>query len=208
MTTAGIALLLVIGFMALEGRLRQGDQAKSLDAGEADQGSTRRVGQAFGASMVLMLIALALDAFRIAALPESTAVGWIGVGVTLAGLGMRVWAARVLGRFYTRTLRTQGDQKIVQEGPYQLVRHPGYLGLLVSSLGWLLAFRSGVGVLLTALIIPPVLARIRAEETLLRPHDAADSLALLGPWVKSLLLTIGEDLEKRFGAHVDGITFC
>jgi protein-S-isoprenylcysteine O-methyltransferase Ste14 len=43
-----------------------------------------------------------------------------------------------------------------------------YLGLLVNSLGWALAFRSGVGLLLTALMIPPLLARIRAEERLLR----------------------------------------
>jgi hypothetical protein len=44
----------------------------------------------------------------------------------------------------------------------------GYLGLLVNSLGWALAFRSGVGILLTALLIPPLIARIRAEEQLLR----------------------------------------
>ena len=41
---------------------------------------------------------------------------------------------------------------------------PSYLGLLIGALGWALAFRSGVGVLLTALIIPPLLARIHAEE--------------------------------------------
>jgi protein-S-isoprenylcysteine O-methyltransferase Ste14 len=40
--------------------------------------------------------------------------------------------------------------------------------LLVNALGWALAFRAGVGVLLTALLIPPLLARIRAEEQLLR----------------------------------------
>jgi len=40
--------------------------------------------------------------------------------------------------------------------------------LLVNSLGWALAFRSGIGVLLTALLIPPLLARINAEERLLR----------------------------------------
>jgi protein-S-isoprenylcysteine O-methyltransferase Ste14 len=42
------------------------------------------------------------------------------------------------------------------------------LGLLVNSLGCVLAFRSAVGVLLTALLIPPLLARIRAEERLRR----------------------------------------
>ena len=45
---------------------------------------------------------------------------------------------------------------------------------LINSLGWGLAFRSGVGVLLTALSIPPLLARIRAEEMLLRTQFGAD----------------------------------
>ena len=53
-------------------------------------------------------------------------------------------------------------------GAYGVIRHPSYLGLVLNSLGWALAFRSGVGVLLTALLIPPLLARIHAEETLLR----------------------------------------
>jgi hypothetical protein len=43
-----------------------------------------------------------------------------------------------------------------------------YLGLLVKSLGWGFAFRSVIGILLTAFTIPPILARIRAEETLLK----------------------------------------
>jgi protein-S-isoprenylcysteine O-methyltransferase Ste14 len=42
------------------------------------------------------------------------------------------------------------------------------VGLLVNSLGWGLAFRSVIGVLLTAITIPPLLARVRAEETLLK----------------------------------------
>ena len=49
-----------------------------------------------------------------------------------------------------------------------VIRNPSYLGLLVSSLGWNLAFRSGVGVLLTALLLPPLVARMDAEERLLR----------------------------------------
>jgi protein-S-isoprenylcysteine O-methyltransferase Ste14 len=48
-----------------------------------------------------------------------------------------------------------------------VIRHPSYLGLLVNSLGWGLAFRSGVGVLLAAVLVPMPLARIRAEEKLL-----------------------------------------
>ena len=62
-------------------------------------------------------------------------------------------------------------------GVYGLIRHPSYLGLLVNTLGWGLTFRSAVGVLLAALLVLPILARIRSEENLLRaqfgdPYDA------------------------------------
>jgi protein-S-isoprenylcysteine O-methyltransferase Ste14 len=49
--------------------------------------------------------------------------------------------------------------------------------LLVNLLGWALAFRSGVGVLLTALIIPPLLLRMRAEEALLRAQFGDEYVA-------------------------------
>jgi protein-S-isoprenylcysteine O-methyltransferase len=42
---------------------------------------------------------------------------------------------RVLGRFYTRTLVTTDDQRVVRDGPYRIVRHPGYLGSLLVWLG-------------------------------------------------------------------------
>ena len=56
----------------------------------------------------------------------------------------------------------------MSSGIYGVIRHPSYLGLLVSSLGWGLAFNSWVGVLLAALLVPPLLARIHAEEGLLQ----------------------------------------
>jgi len=62
----------------------------------------------------------------------------------------------------------QPGHELATSGVYGLIRHPSYLGLLVNSLGWALAFRSGVGLLLTALLVPPLLARIHAEERLLR----------------------------------------
>ena len=46
--------------------------------------------------------------------------------------------------------------------------------MLLNSLGWSLAFRSGVGVLITALLIPPIAARIHAEEALLRSQFGPD----------------------------------
>jgi protein-S-isoprenylcysteine O-methyltransferase Ste14 len=80
----------------------------------------------------------------------------------------------VLGRRFSGLVAIQPGHTLVTTGVYSVIRHPSYLGLLVNSLGWGLAFRSGVGVLLTALSIPPLLARIRAEEMLLRTQFGAD----------------------------------
>jgi len=74
----------------------------------------------------------------------------------------------VLGRRFSGLVAIQPGHKLVTGGVYGVIRHPSYLGLLVSSLGWALAFRSGVGALLVALVLPSLLARMRAEEALLQ----------------------------------------
>jgi protein-S-isoprenylcysteine O-methyltransferase Ste14 len=74
----------------------------------------------------------------------------------------------VLGHRFSGLVAIQPGHQLLTSGVYRVIRHPSYLGLLVNALGWALAFRSMVGVLLTALLLPPLLARIRAEERLLR----------------------------------------
>jgi protein-S-isoprenylcysteine O-methyltransferase Ste14 len=95
-------------------------------------------------------------------------VRWLGVFLFAAGGALRIWPVLVLGRRFSGLVAIQPGHKLVTGGVYGVIRHPSYLGLLVSSLGWALAFRSGVGVLLVALLLPPLLTRMRAEESLLR----------------------------------------
>jgi protein-S-isoprenylcysteine O-methyltransferase Ste14 len=73
-----------------------------------------------------------------------------------------------LGQRFSGLVAIQPGYTLVTSGVYGVIRHPSYVGLLINSLGWSLAFRSGVGVMLTLLLIPPLLARISAEENLLR----------------------------------------
>jgi len=98
---------------------------------------------------------------------DEDAIRWLGI-VLFAGGALRIWPVFVLGRRLSGLVAIQPGHTLVTRGVYGVIRHPSYLGLLVNSLGWALAFRSVVGVLLTALLIPPLLARIRAEERLLR----------------------------------------
>ncbi|HMF06846.1 MAG TPA: isoprenylcysteine carboxylmethyltransferase family protein [Methylocella sp.] len=93
---------------------------------------------------------------------------WAGVLLFSVGGALRLWPVFVLGHRFSGLVAVQPGHTLVTNGIYRFIRHPSYLGLLVSSLGWGLAFRSGVGVLLAALMIPPVIARIGAEERLLR----------------------------------------
>jgi protein-S-isoprenylcysteine O-methyltransferase Ste14 len=99
---------------------------------------------------------------------DGETVRWLGVVLFAAGGALRIWPVFVLGRRFSGLVAIQPGHTLVTGGVYGIIRHPSYLGLLVNSLGWALAFRSSVGVLLTALLIPPLLARIRAEERLLR----------------------------------------
>jgi protein-S-isoprenylcysteine O-methyltransferase Ste14 len=99
---------------------------------------------------------------------DGDTIRWLGVLLFGAGGALRVWPVYVLGPRFSGLVAIQPGHALVTSDVYGVIRHPSYLGLLTNSLGWGLAFRSGVGVLLTALTILPLLARIRAEERLLR----------------------------------------
>jgi len=99
---------------------------------------------------------------------DGDTIRWLGVFLFAAGGALRIWPVFVLGHRFSGLVAIQPGHTLVTGGVYGIIRNPSYLGFLVNSLGWGLAFRSGVGVLLTALLIPPLLARIGAEERLLR----------------------------------------
>jgi protein-S-isoprenylcysteine O-methyltransferase Ste14 len=111
--------ILFAAFMVLESLARQGAAAKDATAGKEDRGTTRMLGTAYEMGVLLVPIAAGLRASR--ALPQV-----LGPLVMLAAIGLRMWAALTLGRFYTRTLRTARDQIVVRDGPYRFVRHPGF----------------------------------------------------------------------------------
>jgi len=101
-------------------------------------------------------------------------VRWLGVLLYAAGGVLRLAPVFVLGRRFSGLVAIQPEHRLVSSGLYGVIRHPSYLGLFVLSLGWGLAFRSGVGVILAVLTLPVVLARIDAEERLLSETFGAE----------------------------------
>jgi protein-S-isoprenylcysteine O-methyltransferase Ste14 len=139
----------------------------NLSPGEREDRGNRWVLAAFA---VIGLLAAYLPAYtdRLGLWTlDGDPVRWLGVAIFAAGGALRIWPVFVLGRRFSGLVAIQPGHRLVTTGPYRIIRHPSYLGLLVNSLGWALAFRSGVGLLLTALTIAPLVARIRAEERLL-----------------------------------------
>jgi protein-S-isoprenylcysteine O-methyltransferase Ste14 len=105
---------------------------------------------------------------------DGDSLRWLGVVLFIAGGVLRIWPVFVLGHRFSGLVAIQPGHTLVMSGMYGVIRHPSYLGLLVNSLGWAFAFRSGVGVLLMLLTIPPIIARIRSEETLLHTQFGAE----------------------------------
>jgi protein-S-isoprenylcysteine O-methyltransferase Ste14 len=109
---------------------------------------------------------------------------WLGVLVYTVGGAVRMWPVFVLGRRFSGLVAIQPGHTLLTTGIYRVIRHPSYLGLLLGSFGWALGFRSALGVLLAVFIIPPLLARIKSEEALLRSEFGAEYEAFCAqtPW--------------------------
>jgi len=97
-------------------------------------------------------------------------VRWLGLSLYVSGGALRIAPVFVLGRRFSGLVAIQPRHELVTDGIYGTVRHPSYLGLIFMGFGWALTFRSGAGMVLAGLVIPPILARIRSEEALLRSH--------------------------------------
>ena len=100
-------------------------------------------------------------------LPESF-WSWFGAGLFAAGMTFRWWAIVHLGRFFSVDVAISRDHRVVDTGPYRLVRHPSYTGLLLQCAG--LALSLGMAFSVFLIVVPTFLVlfhRIRVEEKVL-----------------------------------------
>ncbi|KJZ63408.1 methyltransferase family protein [Pseudomonas fluorescens] len=101
-------------------------------------------------------------------------VRWLGALLFIIGGTLRLWPVFVLGKRFSGLVAIQPGHTLVTDGIYRTLRNPSYLGLMITAVGWALAFRSGVGLLLAAVTLIPLIARIHAEEALLRTQFGSE----------------------------------
>jgi len=95
----------------------------------------------------------------------------------LVGGWLRVWPTFILGERFSPFVAIQPGHELVTDGLYRTIRHPSYLGGLVAVAGWVLIFRSALGLLLLAPGVAITVRRINAEEALLESEFGAQYAA-------------------------------
>jgi protein-S-isoprenylcysteine O-methyltransferase Ste14 len=115
---------------------------------------------------------------------------WIGLCIMLLGFALRIWSVVTLGASFRTTVETHSDQRVVSNGPYRLLRHPSYSGLLLMCLGYGIADQNWLSLAFAVLLpLAALLYRIRIEEAALVTSIGHDYVEYQGrtkkliPWI-------------------------
>jgi protein-S-isoprenylcysteine O-methyltransferase Ste14 len=112
-----------------------------------DRGSAALI---FVSTFVAIVVALQFAGANIFPLPSW--LFFVGIGLMTIGIGIREWAVTTLRGFFLFTVGVREGHRIVETGPYKLVRHPSYTGAIFTFLGIGFATQSAVAVLILAVI--------------------------------------------------------
>lgn len=144
----------------------------------------------FLAAIALMMLGNLPATFLYGAIvPQGRVPFFTGAAVAVAGLLFALWAREHLGRNWSRSVTLKQNHELITSGPYALVRHPIYTGILVGFLGTAVA-QGQVRSLIALLLVASVLyAKLRLEEQWMRSHFGgtyeayAQRVAALVPFV-------------------------
>lgn len=148
-------------------------------------------GQQIAYRLLTALGALLLFGFRLRDLhlwKLDDAAAWTLSAVTILGLLFTWWARIHLGRLWSSSVTRKADHHVVDTGPYRIVRHPIYTGILAAAIATGILRGSVSSLLGTAVLILGLFIKARLEESFLRAElgsaydDYARRVSMLVPW--------------------------
>jgi len=135
-------------------------------AKSSESGASRSV------HVVLTNTAILFEVIQIPAIPRflplSLLILIVGVAISLLGLALAIWARRILGRHWSGRITIKVDHELIRTGPYKLVRHPIYTGILAMYTGTAIVSGSCLALLALAMALVAYARKIRLEEANLR----------------------------------------
>ena len=93
---------------------------------------------------------------------------WLGAAITIAGLLFAVWARQYLGRNWSSSVTIKQGHELITTGPYAVVRHPIYTGILTGFFGMAIAMSQVRGFIVPALFFLAFWLKFRREEQFMR----------------------------------------
>ncbi|NLR97793.1 isoprenylcysteine carboxylmethyltransferase family protein [Rhizobium sp. P38BS-XIX] len=106
-----------------------------------------------------------LGPFQVRLLPNDVTISVAGAVLTFIGLVFAVWARFHIGRNWSGVITLKQDHVLIRSGPYALVRHPIYTGLMLGIIGSAVARRDIAAALAVAAVLYAVLRRMTIEES-------------------------------------------
>ncbi len=156
-----IAFILITMLWWLEFRIFPSTGSRRQDAGSQ---SFKFILGAILTTILISIIFAIIDFGVITGFPGRI-IQMLGIVLYSFGLVLRYWCSYLLGIYFTRDIAVQEGQELVSSGPYRILRHPLYLGLLLLTLGVPLYFGSLPGLFLGGILMPwAIRERILTEE--------------------------------------------
>lgn len=97
-----------------------------------------------------------------------------GVVLTYLGLPLTIWSRARLGRFWSAVVALKRDHRLIQSGPYRVVRHPLYSGIILAAIGLALCVTTWSSLLGAALLLICFERRAHKEDALLATEFGAE----------------------------------
>jgi protein-S-isoprenylcysteine O-methyltransferase Ste14 len=119
--------------------------------------------------VLAILIVAALDAGRFHWCPLPWTISVVGCVLFMLGFGLITWAQTV-NKFFEPTVRIQSDrcQRVIDNGPYRAIRHPGYLAAVLVAIGTALSLGSLWALIPAAIASALLLLRTHWEDQILQ----------------------------------------